>query len=235
MNTHGILVFARMNSARLPGKVLMDFGGMPMVLWIMRRAQLIGVPVSLACSSESSDDELAQCVSDAGFAIYRGELDDVLARAIAAANHFSWTHIARLCADRPFFDTNEMRTGLAIAADQPALDLTSNNLTGQAPAGLTTEIIRVGALEIAAASSLLTRHREHLTAFLYDHRAEFQTRSLPHAKLPVWLKTTQFAVDTLADYQHLSFIAQNCAPDVTIERAFQSQRQRFEHEANARA
>ena len=235
MNSQGILVFARMNSARLPGKVLMDFGGMPMLLWIMRRAQLLDAPIALACSSESTDDELARCATEAGFAIFRGELDDVLARAIAAAKHFSWTHIARLCADRPFFDTDEMRTGLAIAAEQPALDLISNNLTGQALAGLTTEIIRIKALEMAATNSTLTRHREHLSAYLYDHRAEFQTLSLTQNTLPTWLKTSHFAVDTLADYQRLSLVAQNRTPSVTLENAFQSERARVENLAAARA
>jgi len=219
-----------MNSARLPGKVLMDFAGMPMVLWIFRRAQRLNMPIALACSRECADDALEEVVRSAGFPVYRGELDDVLARAIAAAAHFSWTHFARLCADRPFFNVDEMRTGLAIADNQPGLDLISNNLSGQAQAGLSTEIIRVAALKQAAQNSAQMRHREHLSAYIYDHPSLFQTYPLTQHALPAWLKTQRFAVDTLADYRRLSLIAKNFTPDIALESAFQSERAHSSHE-----
>ncbi len=212
----GILVFARSSSVRLPGKVLLDFAGMPLVLWILKRAMSTHAPIALACSTEPSDDELANVVQRAGFEVYRGALDDVLARAIHACEHFSWTHFARLCADRPFFNIDEIRTGLALANHQPMLDLISNNLAGAASAGLTTEIIRLNALKQIAESSALSKHREHLSSYFYDHPAAFKCQPFAVTQSPAELMAQRFAVDTPEDYQRLRQLAAGHLPGVSL-------------------
>ena len=228
-NTMGILVFARSSSARLPGKVLLDFAGMPLVIWILQRAMSINPPLSLACSSERSDDELASVVQSAGFQVYRGALDDVLARAISACEHFCWTHFARLCADRPFFNLEEIRTGLAHAKLQPTFDLISNNLAGAAPTGLTTEIIRRDALKRIAELSTLAKHREHLSSYFYDHPSAFQSLPLTVTQLPASIAAQYFAVDTPADYQRLHELAAGCSPNVGLTALLQQKAPDYSH------
>lgn len=58
-----ILIPARLGSTRLPGKVLADIGGLPMIVQVLHRAQESGLgPVAVACG----EAEIAQAVQAAG-------------------------------------------------------------------------------------------------------------------------------------------------------------------------
>ena len=78
------VVQARMSSTRLPGKVLADLGGRPVIEWVVRRLrasrELAGVVV--ATSDHPSDDPIEEA---APARVFRGPLDDVLGRYAIAA------------------------------------------------------------------------------------------------------------------------------------------------------
>jgi len=159
----GILVFSRMSSSRLPGKALRDFGGMPLLAWVIRRARTLPHPVFLATSEDPSDDPLVALAEGEGVKTHRGPLDDVLGRAAGAARRFELDVIARLCGDRPYFDTEEMDRAIGLALDDPTIDLVSNWIPGRTAPGLTTEVIAWTALERAAREASSPEDREHLT------------------------------------------------------------------------
>lgn len=213
----GVLVFARCSSQRLPNKVLLEFSGMPLILWVIRRAQSSGLPVVLATSINGSDDLLARLTEAAGITVIRGELNDVLGRALAAAAHLGWHSFARLCADRPFFDVTQMRDALALVNGTEQFDLVTNNLNGEAAPGLTIEAIRIEALQRAGAASAMPRHREHLSSYIYEHKDCFKVRQLAVCPIPGELKSKRFAVDTPDDYRLLHAMADGCSPAVSLQ------------------
>src|SRR5689334_25179788 len=107
------IIQARLGSKRLPGKVLMDIGGRPMIWHVVKRALDIHVPVIVACPHQDSPqiglaiDKLdAQCVPD------MGEENDVLAR------YYWWARgydvIMRLTGDCPLIDPAACRKALAV-------------------------------------------------------------------------------------------------------------------------
>lgn len=192
----GILVFARMTSSRLPGKALADFGGMPLLTWVIRRARTLPYPVFLATSDEPSDDPLARLAAGEGVQVYRGLLEDVLGRAVAAARRFDLDVIARLCGDRPYFDTDEMAYAIEIARADPSLDLVSNWVPGRTAPGLTTEVISRRALERAGREAKSPREREHLTAWFY---APARDVSLERIASQANELRGRFAIDTAED------------------------------------
>ena len=58
-----ILIPARLGSTRLPGKVLADIGGLPMIVHVLRRGQEAGLgPVAVACA----EAEVAEVVTQNG-------------------------------------------------------------------------------------------------------------------------------------------------------------------------
>ena len=202
----GIIVFARMSSSRLPGKVLMDFGGRPLLAHIIARAQVLGYPVMVATSDGVEDDPVAEAAQRCGALAFRGSLDNVLQRAVDCAHAHGLHAFARLCGDRPYFPVGQMRDGLAqmqaALAQGEALDLASNHLPLNPPPGLSTEVVRVAALERALAAAPDARQREHLTAWLYDHAAALRIQPLPGD----WVAAhgLRFAVDTAADHRRLA-------------------------------
>jgi spore coat polysaccharide biosynthesis protein SpsF len=196
----GILVFARMSSSRLPGKALRDFGGMPLIVWVLRRASGLPYPVFLATSSDPSDDALASVAEGEGIGVHRGSLDDVLGRALGAARRFDLDVVARLCGDRPYFDTGEMADAIELALADPSIDLVSNWLPGRTAPGLTTEVMTRAAIERAASAAMAPEAREHLTQWMYAEESAIRVRRIESRANSI---TGRFAVDTLEDLHAL--------------------------------
>src|SRR4051812_28949142 len=98
---------ARTSSTRLPGKVLMDLVGAPMLarqIERVRRARSIGALV-VATSTDASDDAVAALCQGLAVACHRGPLNDVLARFAGALQAFGPSdHLVRLTGDCPLAD-----------------------------------------------------------------------------------------------------------------------------------
>ena len=104
-NNYAIFVQARMSSTRLPGKVLSEIVGSPMLFRQLDRLNnMTNIPVVVVTSNHISDDPIeSMCVSN-GFTFFRGELDDVLSRFISSAVFHDITHIIRVGGDDPLID-----------------------------------------------------------------------------------------------------------------------------------
>lgn len=205
----GIIVFARMSSQRLPGKVVMDFGGRPLLAHILLRAAALALPIVVATSNGKDDDVVAVLAENYGVPTFRGSLDDVLQRAVDCAEAHGFEAFARLCGDRPYFPQDQMRDALAkIAgsfADGVPADLISNLVSNSPPPGLTTEVVRVAALQRALSRGATPHNREHLTSHLYEHAAQFDIRAI-ESNFHV-VDGYRFAVDTPVDLERLSVVA----------------------------
>ncbi len=100
----GAIVQARMSSRRLPGKVLRDLAGEPLLARVVervrqaRRLAFVGV----ATSAEAEDDAIAAFCRVQGIPCHRGPLGDVLARTAEAARRWKLDPVVRITADCPF-------------------------------------------------------------------------------------------------------------------------------------
>jgi spore coat polysaccharide biosynthesis protein SpsF len=156
---------ARTSSTRLPGKVLKDLAGAPMILRQIervRRARRIGRLV-VATSVDRSDDPLAEAVGAAGVEVYRGPLDDVLARFVGALDAYPADHVVRLTGDCPLTDPDVIDACVTCHL-QSGADYTSNTPEIHAfPKGLDVEVVTAGALRRAAAEASTPEEHEHVT------------------------------------------------------------------------
>ncbi|MDP3747028.1 MAG: glycosyltransferase family protein [Phenylobacterium sp.] len=170
------IVQARMSSTRLPGKVLADLAGAPMIgrqIERLNRARAIDRLI-VATSDDPSDDGLAAYLTGAGVEMFRGSLQDVLGRfAGAAASLDEDDLVVRLTADCPLTDPEliDAMIGkqLATHADYTATTLPTRTY----PKGLDAEVMSVGALRLAAAEAVDPYEREHVTPFIYRRPDRF--------------------------------------------------------------
>ncbi|MBI3126018.1 MAG: glycosyltransferase family protein [Candidatus Tectomicrobia bacterium] len=97
---------ARMTSKRLPGKVLRELDGAPMLQRIIERAGRAGRvdQVILATTVNRTDDPLEDLARRLGAACHRGSEDDVLDRVLQAARSSGGDLIVELTGDSPFTD-----------------------------------------------------------------------------------------------------------------------------------
>src|SRR5437868_6887416 len=100
------IIQARMGSTRLPGKVLMDICGHPMLWHVVmrtRQAKTIG-DVMVATSTATADDTIAALCNAWGVSIFRGSQNDVLDRYYHAARHSGARTVIRITSDCPLID-----------------------------------------------------------------------------------------------------------------------------------
>lgn len=189
---------ARVSSTRLPGKVLKPLLGKPMLIRQIeriKRCRLIDKLV-VATSVDSSDDVLADVLSQAGIACFRGRLDDVLERFYQAALPYQPEHVVRLTGDCPLADSilidEAINAHLASGADY-----TSTALNPTYPDGLDVEVFRFAALERAWRDGSLPSEREHVTPYIYSHPELFCLKSVEQAEN---MSTLRWTVDEPADF-----------------------------------
>jgi spore coat polysaccharide biosynthesis protein SpsF len=170
-----------MSSTRLPGKVLADLAGAPMILRQierLKRAKRLK-RIVVATSDQTSDDPLAVCLIAAGIAVHRGPLDDVLARYIGTIDAFGPVRtVVRLTADCPLADPDLIDQTLALH-ERSGADYTSNTPARRSFAkGLDVEIFESVALRIAVDETADPYDHEHVTPFLYRHPNRFKIEGL---------------------------------------------------------
>jgi glutamate-1-semialdehyde 2,1-aminomutase len=100
------IVQARMGSTRLPNKVMLPIGGLPLIeILLLRLSRSIELDqIILATSTDDRDDVLAEHVKSIGFACIRGSPNDVLERFIVAARTHEADAVVRITGDCPLID-----------------------------------------------------------------------------------------------------------------------------------
>lgn len=100
------IIQARMASSRLPGKVLLDIGGAPMLARVIertRRAKSITETV-VATTTDPGDDQVGAFCQERDYLCCRGSVFDVLDRYYQAARLYNADIVVRITADCPLID-----------------------------------------------------------------------------------------------------------------------------------
>jgi spore coat polysaccharide biosynthesis protein SpsF len=198
------VVQARTGSTRLPGKVLADVGGRPMLgLMLDRLARLDVDALVVATSDLDQDDPVAQLAADRHVAVVRGPEQDVLGRFARALEQHPADLVVRLTADCPFADPDVITAAIALARRSGA-DYTSNSLVRTFPDGLDTEAVTATALTEAHAEAVDSREREHVTPFVYRRTSRYRLAALRNDEL---LGNERWTVDTAADLERIRAMA----------------------------
>ena len=163
---------ARMSSTRLPGKVMAEVAGAPMILRQIERLNCARRldRIVVATSSDPSDDGLAAMLTLHGTPVHRGPLDDVLARYEGALQAFGPAEIlVRLTGDCPLADPQVIDETIDLLTSG-GLDYAANTPAHRTyPKGLDVEVMRAEALLRAAREASEPYEREHVTPYLYRH------------------------------------------------------------------
>jgi len=162
------VIQARTGSTRLPGKVLADLGGHPVLEWVVRaaRAATRVEEVVVATSTLAGDDAVAELADSLGVPVVRGSEDDVLSRFVAALDAHPADAVVRLTADCPLLDPTLIDAVAGAWAASPSHDYVSTVLVRSLPRGLDVELVTAQALR--AVDRMATGHdRVHVTSALY--------------------------------------------------------------------
>ena len=158
---------ARTNSKRLPGKVLLPVGGIPMAVLAAKRAGNKGRHIIVATSSECTDDVLAKVVVSNGLDCYRGNLNNTLCRVVNALDSYDdRTLVFRLTADNVFPD-GQLLDEIEKEFLEKKLDyICCNGEPSGFPYGVSVELTRLGHLREALKLTNSLFDMEHVTPFI---------------------------------------------------------------------
>lgn len=197
-----------MGSTRLPGKVLRDIDGRPLLAHVIERLADLrhGVTIVVATSTETRDDPIVEWCEVHGIPCFRGSETDVLDRYWQCARKYEFAHIVRLTADNPFTDIAELDRLLDLHLSS---DNEYSHSFGQMPLGVGAEVFSRAALAKSHAEGHKPNHREHVNEYIEEMPALFRIGRLevPATKIAPTLRLT---VDTEEDWQRASRLARAC-------------------------
>jgi spore coat polysaccharide biosynthesis protein SpsF len=170
-----VVVQARLCSTRLPGKILMDLAGEPLIVRMVERVARMKTParIVVATTTDPADDALVSVCRAAGFEVFRGHPTDLLDRHLAAARRSGAVVVAKVPSDCPLIDPMVIDAIFARFEEKDS-DYSSNLHPASFPDGNDAEIMSVEALEHAFREARLDFEREHTTPFLWERPERFR-------------------------------------------------------------
>ena len=167
-----------MSSRRLPGKILMDLRGKPLLQHLLENVGNCQEHDSflIATSWDSSDDPVERFCKDRGVQCYRGPLDDVALRLKEAAEHAGSEAFVRLSGDSPFLSYRVIDKGVKLFRDGN-WDLVTNVQKRTYPKGCSVEVIGMEAYDQVLGMSQEADDREHVTLPFYRAVDQFRVRN----------------------------------------------------------
>jgi glutamate-1-semialdehyde 2,1-aminomutase/spore coat polysaccharide biosynthesis protein SpsF len=192
------IIQARMSSSRLPGKVLAEVGGRPMLARVVERVSRAGEVdlVVVATSTSPADDAVAQFCRDHGVECFRGDEQDVLDRFYQTAKAHHARTIVRITADCPLIDPRIIDRVVRTLQQENA-DYASNTDPPTFPDGLDVEAFTFAALEKAWREARKAVEREHVTPYLRQSE-QFRRCNVAHS---TDLSRHRWTVDEPADLE----------------------------------
>lgn len=202
------IIQARTGSRRLPGKILLDLAGKPVLWRVLERvlASKLIKQVVVATTSEPNDQkivDLARAYGE-GVAVFRGSTEDVLDRYYQAAKKFGAEAVVRITADCPLIDPEIIDKVIKAFLENKDIDLAANCLDKRTyPRGLDAEVFSFKALEKSWREAKEPPQREHVTPYLRNHPEIFKAVNVINE---TDLSFHRWTIDEEADYQLIKII-----------------------------
>ena len=166
-----IFIQARMNSKRLPGKVLFKLYGKTILEHIVERLKQSKKirNIYILTSKSKNDDPIVTLSQKRGFNYFRGSQTDVLSRFYEAVKPLDFDFIIRCNADNPLIDYSILDQMVGEFQNQN-YDYLSTILKPTFPSGIHIEIFKKSILNLANTNCKSLIRREHVTPYIYHNK-----------------------------------------------------------------
>lgn len=202
------IIQARMTSKRLPGKVLKEIDGRPMLKYMIDRVKAARTleRVILATSVDPTDDPVAEFCRKEGIECFRGNLNDVTDRYYQAAKSVNADVIVRLTADCPLIDPAVI-DAVVQAFLQSGCDYGANTEPppGTFPDGMDVEVFSFKAFHQLWQEATKPADREHVTYYFWQNPQMFK---LHRHDLAEDFSSFRLTVDYPSDFEMVTQIIQ---------------------------
>lgn len=213
------IIQARVRSERLPGKVLYELGGRPLIAFMVERVRRVKNidEIVVATGNDPANHALLGVVRELGVMTFQGSEQDVLARFADAADAVDADTIVRLTGDCPFSDPEVIESLLELQ-ERENLDYCCNVLPPTWPDGLDASVFTRAVLKQANTEANLPSEREHVVPWMWKNCSlqggdRFKAVNLA---CPDDLSSERWTIDDPTDYLMLQSLCAAFGPDRLI-------------------
>jgi spore coat polysaccharide biosynthesis protein SpsF (cytidylyltransferase family) len=207
------IVQARMGSTRLPGKVMADICGKPVLMHVIDRLKGCKLldDIVIATTINNIDDIIFNAVKnyDKSIGLFRGSEENVLERYYLAAKKFNVDVVVRVTSDDPLIDPTVV-DDLINEFLMNSCDYVSNSLNRTFPLGLDAEVFSFDALERAHQNASQDYEREHVTPYIIENPDKFKLLNVSNN---IDLSHLRWTLDTKEDFEFIDAVYQRIYPE----------------------
>jgi len=207
-----IIVQARMTSTRLPGKVLKQVLGKPLLEYQIERLQRVKLAdeIVIATTTNETDEPIVELCKRLAVAYFRGSEEDVLGRYYQAAREHKVDIVVRVTSDCPLIDPKVIDEVIdCYLKNQSNYDYVSNCLERTYPRGMDTEVFSFSTLQQAFWEVTAQPDREHVTSFIHRQPSRYR---LGHFIYSEDCSHHRWTVDTPEDFELIQKIIEAIYP-----------------------
>ena len=207
------VIQARSGSSRLPGKVMMDVLGKPLLIRMVervQRAKLAG-PIVIATTTEPGDDIIEKLCESEGLLCYRGSRDDLLDRHYRAGKMHNADAVVKIPSDCPLIDPKVIDKVLQYYLDND-FDFVSNLHPATYPDGNDVEIMSWKTIEKAWQKATRNMEREHTTPYIWENPDQFKIGNVVWETSLDYSMTDRWTIDYPEDFTFIKTIYEQLYP-----------------------
>mgnify|MGYP001459203583 FL=1 len=203
MSKQAILIFARSNSKRLPGKVLKEIylGKNLLEIIILRLKKFLRIKIIVCTSKSKADNKIVKICKKNKIKYFRGELSNVFKRTKDCLKKYKLKSFIRINADRPFVDFDEIQKIIRIYKKKK-FDIITNNLNRNCPKGLTCELAQSKIFFDLDEKNLSKVEKEHIFDYFYENKQGYKIFSIKN-NLYEKNRNKNFSIDNLSDLKRV--------------------------------
>ena len=193
----------RLNSKRLPKKLLYTLGGTTIIEFLIKRlkkARLID-SIVIATTKRKIDENLVEIAKKNKIKYYRGSENNVLKRVYEAANKHHADIIVQVSGDSPLTDPEIIDAWIKIFKKIKP-DIFSEGW-GELPSGVTAPIINIKALKKSLELTNNKSDLEHVTRFIFRNPKIFNIKFYKSKKNQQF-SNLHLCIDEIEDYKLIS-------------------------------
>jgi len=205
-----IIVQARMTSTRLPGKVLKEVLGKPLLEYQIERLRRVKLADEfvIATTVNETDLPIVRLCEKLNIAYFRGSEEDVLSRYYHCAKESGGEVIVRITSDCPIIDPQVIDKTIHYYTTHRQ-DYVSNSLERTYPRGMDTEVFSYKCLSEAFHEAVDKPEREHVTPFIYRRPERYRLANVSYMKS---CGDYRWTVDTNEDYELIRLMIEELYP-----------------------
>ena len=167
----GLIIFARMQSKRFPGKVLFNLyknkSSLELIVDNLKKNKKKFILI-IATSRNKADKKIVKFCKDNKIKYFLGNHQNVFKRTLNCIQKFNFDYFVRICADRPLFDINVMNKMINLILTNK-YDIVTNSYPRTFPKGLTCEVVKASIFYNVKLKNLSKNYKEHILNYFYTN------------------------------------------------------------------